>query len=153
MARATKRNKLTTPEDIAQISEENQRLIQDFLIYLKGTKKSAGTIFQYKSDLNIFFVWNYKNNRNKDFVKLSKRDIVAFQDWLINTNGNGSSRVNRIKAVLSSLSNYIENILDEEYENFLKNQLDGCENKRKVLSLLAHLYHHRMESDSKLVSK
>ena len=118
MARATKRNKLTTPEDIAKISEENQRLIQDFLIYLKGTKKSAGTIAQYKSDLNIFFVWNMKNNRNKDFVKLSKRDIVAFQDWLINTNGNGSSRVNRIKAVLSSLSNYIENILDEEYENF-----------------------------------
>ena len=36
-----------------------------------------------------------------------------------------------------------------EYESFLKNQLDECEDKRKVLSLLAHLYHHRMEADSK----
>lgn len=118
MARATKRNKLTTPEDISKISEENQNLINDYLIYLKGTKKSSGTIIQYKSDLNIFFVWNMKNNKNKDFVNLSKRDIIAFQDWLINTNGNSSARVHRIKAVLSSLSNYIENILDDEYEDF-----------------------------------
>ena len=40
-----------------------------------------------------------------------------------------------------------------EYEGFLKNQLDESADRRKVLSLLAHLYHHRMESDSKKVSK
>ncbi len=40
-----------------------------------------------------------------------------------------------------------------EYESFLKNQLDEGEDRRKVSSLLAHLYHHRMESDSKKVSK
>lgn len=40
-----------------------------------------------------------------------------------------------------------------EYETFLKNQLDEEGDKRKVLSLLAHLYHHRMESDSKKVIK
>lgn len=118
MGRTTRHNKLTTPEDIAKISDDNKRLIEDFLIYLKSTKKSDGTIFQYKSDLNIFFVWNMKNNKNKDFVKLSKRDIISFQNWLINTNGNSSARVSRMKSVLSSLSNYIENILDEEYEDF-----------------------------------
>lgn len=41
----------------------------------------------------------------------------------------------------------------EEYENFLKLQLEENEDKIKILSLLAHLYHHRMESDSKKVSK
>jgi len=40
-----------------------------------------------------------------------------------------------------------------EYESFLKNQLDESDDRRKVLSLLAHLYHHRMESDSQKVSK
>ena len=40
-----------------------------------------------------------------------------------------------------------------EYESFLKNQLDEPGDKRKILSLLAHLYHHRMESDSRKVSK
>ena len=40
------------------------------------------------------------------------------QNWLINENGNSAARVRRIKAALSSLSNYIENILDDEYEDF-----------------------------------
>ena len=40
-----------------------------------------------------------------------------------------------------------------EYESFLKNQLDEAEDRRKILSLLAHLYHHRMEADSRKVSK
>lgn len=37
---------------------------------------------------------------------------------MINENGNSPARVRRIKAALSSLSNYIENILDDEYEDF-----------------------------------
>ena len=40
-----------------------------------------------------------------------------------------------------------------EYESFLKNQLDEHTDRRKVLSLLAHLYHHRILSDSRKVSK
>ena len=40
-----------------------------------------------------------------------------------------------------------------EYESFLKAQLDESTDRRKVLSLLAHLYRHRMESDSRKVSK
>ena len=40
-----------------------------------------------------------------------------------------------------------------EYEFFLKNILDEADDKRKIMSLLAHLYHHRMESDSRKVSK
>lgn len=40
-----------------------------------------------------------------------------------------------------------------EYEEFLLGQLGSTENKVRVLSLLAHLYHHRMEADSLRVSK
>lgn len=40
-----------------------------------------------------------------------------------------------------------------EYEAFLKNQLDEVEDKAKILSLLGHLYHHRMLSDARKVSK
>lgn len=47
----------------------------------------------------------------------------------------------------------IEEVLNREefyeYENYLKNLL----NRKQILSLLAHLYYHRIESDSKLVSK
>lgn len=34
-----------------------------------------------------------------------------------------------------------------EYKNFLTEQLDTCGDRRRVLSLLARLYHHRAESD------
>ena len=40
-----------------------------------------------------------------------------------------------------------------EYESFLGAQLDEKTDRRKVLSLLAHLYHHRMLSDARKVSK
>jgi transcriptional regulator with XRE-family HTH domain len=40
-----------------------------------------------------------------------------------------------------------------EYESFLLEQLSENEDKTRVLSLLAQLYHHRMESDSRRVSK
>ena len=41
----------------------------------------------------------------------------------------------------------------KEYEIFLKNALEENGDKAKILSLLAHLYHHRMEADARRVSK
>lgn len=41
----------------------------------------------------------------------------------------------------------------KEYEDFLKNQLLENEDKTRVISLLAHLYHHRMQSDAQRVRK
>ena len=39
-----------------------------------------------------------------------------------------------------------------EYEEFLNEQLSGTDDKGRILSLLAHLYHHRMSSDARKVS-
>lgn len=44
-------------------------------------------------------------------------------------------------------------VIFREYEDYLKEHLDKDENKTKILSLLAHLYHHRMTADSRRVSK
>ena len=40
-----------------------------------------------------------------------------------------------------------------EYEETLRNQLDSHPDRRRILSLLAQLYHHRMESDARKVSR
>ena len=40
-----------------------------------------------------------------------------------------------------------------EYEEYLKSLLETSEDKAKIYSLLAHLYHHRMEIDAKKVSE
>ena len=118
MGRKTVMNDLTTPEEIAAYNSENRQLKEDFLEYLRSTQRSPGTLKGYNSDLDIFFVWNMKYNGDKSFVNLTKRNIVAFQNWLITENKNSPARVRRIKSALSSFSNYIENICDDEYENF-----------------------------------
>ena len=118
MSRKTIHNKITTAELIAQVNPENLRLIDDFADYLRSGKKSEETISVYRSDLNIAFVWCLQNIGNKSFIDWTKRDVVAFQNYMLNTNMNSAARVRRVKATLSSLSNFIENVCDDEYPNF-----------------------------------
>ncbi len=118
MARKTRQNRLTNPELTKQINPENIQLKQDFLDYLRSIQRSEGTIRGYDNDLTIAFTYILQHCGNKPFVELKKREVVMLQNWLINENGNSAARVRRIKAALSSLSNYIENILDDEYEDF-----------------------------------
>lgn len=114
MARATKMNKITSPELLAQVNPKNMDLKNEFLSYLRAINRSEGTIKQYGSDLDIFFVWILQKAGNKEFIRVTKRDIITFQGWLINENENSPARVRRIKASISSLSNFCENILSDE---------------------------------------
>ena len=118
MGRKTKRNSITGKESLAAINPENDRLISDFLEYLRSTQKSETTIAVYLNDLQIAMVWCLKRNDNKPFAQWTKRDIISFQNWLVNENENSPARVRRIKATLSSMSNYIEAVCDDEYPEF-----------------------------------
>lgn len=118
--RATKFNRVTSNYDMSTVNPENIALRDDFLNYLRSIQRSDGTILGYKNDLDIFFVFSKERLGDKRFIDVTKKDMVAFQNWLINENGNSPARVRRMKSVLSSLSNYITNILDDEpeYANF-----------------------------------
>lgn len=118
MARKTQQNDITNPELLKQVNSENTRLLDDFVTYLRSIQRSDRTISGYINDIQIFFVWNLQHNKNKFFIEVSKRDIISYQNWLINTNKNSPARVRRLKSALSSMSNYVENILDDEYEGF-----------------------------------
>lgn len=127
MARKTKMNDLTSPELISQINPDNIQLLDDFLNYLKSVQRSPGTIAGYENDIQIAFVWGLQHNKNAFFVDWTKRNIVAYQNWLLNDNGNSPARVRRLKAALSSLSNYICNVLDDEFPDF-RNIINRVEN-------------------------
>lgn len=118
MGRKTKMNSITSPELLAQVNPDNQELLKDFLDYLKSTQRSETTCAGYENDIKIAWVWCLLNNGNKFFIDWTKRNIVAYQNWLLNTNENSPARIRRLKASLSSLSNYIENVLDDEYPGF-----------------------------------
>lgn len=114
LPRNTKMTRITSPEKLAQVNKENVRLKEEFLSYLRSLRRSQGTIDGYESDLNIFFVYLLDNMGNKPFHKVTKRDIISFQNWLVNDNENSPARVRRLKSAISSLSNYIENVLDDD---------------------------------------
>lgn len=118
MPRKTKHNDITSPELLKQVNPENMQLMEDFLDYLRSIQRSEGTIDGYRSDLSIAFVWNLKYNNNAFYCDWTKRNIIRYQNWLLNENGNSPARIRRLKAALSSLGGFVENILDEEYPNF-----------------------------------
>lgn len=118
MTRGKSANRITTPELIEKVNPKNKELIKEFIAYLCSLGRAETTLVQYEYDLNIFFVWNLQSNNNKFFTEIGKRDFVIFQGYLLRDNKCGPRRIRRIKSVLSSLSGYIENILDEEYPGF-----------------------------------
>lgn len=116
MARKTKVNLIAHPEILDMCHIQNKFLFDSFLDYLKSTDKANTTIEQYRNDLKIFFCWNYTDNNNKPFIEITKRDYTRFQGKALTDWEWSPKRIRRVKACISSLSNYIENILDEEEE-------------------------------------
>lgn len=118
--RTTVYNNITSDEKLQQVNPENKQLEEDFLEYLASIDRSKGTIKQYKANLHVFWCWNLDNNKNKAFHKMTKREFSRFQNFAINEWGWSPKRVRTVKATLSSLSNFIADILDdeEEYEDF-----------------------------------
>lgn len=116
--RTTVYNNITSEEKMSQVNPENIELENDFLDYLSSIDRSKGTIKQYKANLHVFWCWNLEFNKNKFFVNLTKREIAKFQNHAINEWKWSPKRVRTVKATISSLSNYIENILDDEYEGY-----------------------------------
>ena len=116
--RSTVYNEITSPELLAQVNEDNLQLEDDFIEYLESIDRAKGTIKQYRANLHVFWCWNLEYNKNKFFVELTKREIAKFQNHCINVWKWSPKRLRTVKATISSLSNYIEAILDDEYEDY-----------------------------------
>lgn len=118
-SRTTVYNKdLTTDIEWQEVNPLNRALLKSFVSYLVANDKSDATIKQYLSQLKIFFTWNLRENLNRFFVDIKKRDFVNFFGYGRNELGWSPNRLASMRSVLSSLSNYIENILDDEYPTF-----------------------------------
>ena len=118
MGRKTVYNAITSDEKIAQINKKNMELVNDFLDYMRSIDRAPTTIKNYRADLLVFFCWCLEHLDNKYFVDLTKREIARFQSYALTEWGWSSNRTRNVKSVLSSLSNYIENILDDEIKGF-----------------------------------
>lgn len=61
-------------------------------------------------------------------------------------------KLQRIERRLDIEAEFSDGVFDE-YKSFLQNMLEEYDDKRTILSMLARLYHHRMEADARKVSK
>lgn len=120
-------NSITSDELLRQVNPDNAALLRDYLDYLRSVQRSDTTIRAYENDIQIAWVWCLQFNNNAFFVNWTKRNIVSYQNWLLNNNENSPARIRRLKAALSSLSNYIESVLDDEFPNF-RNIINKVEN-------------------------
>ncbi len=109
---------IVTPELWNKVLDENKELLDGFMDYCRSRGLSPRTIESYYNDIQICWVWNLQHNKNIFFVDFTKRCIIKYQNWLIYTLENSPNRVGRMKSALSSLSKYIEMVLDDVYIGF-----------------------------------
>lgn len=118
MSRKTNYNKIVDEESWNEVNEDNKKLLNKWMTYLKVSDKSPKTIYQYSNDVKIFFVFCLNELDNKFFIDLTKGDIIEFQGYLVGDLELSPNRVRRLRSSLSSMSKYIENIMDEKYPTF-----------------------------------
>ena len=131
MGRKTFRKVITSKEISEQINPKNRNLINRFLKE-KNTRCSDTTITNYKSDLEIFFTWNYLENDDKFFIKIRKLELADFFAYCVEDLKWGSSRFARMRSCLSSLSEFIEKFYDEDYPEFRNIVLKAIESMPKA---------------------
>lgn len=126
MGRQTKHNHIVTPEKMKLVCQENKDLLDEFIMYLETAGKKDGTILGYKNDIETFYCWNLDKNKNKFFVDIVKKDFMFYQNFCIKQLGVSSTRYRRMRSSLSSMANYVENFLDDDYPDF-KNVVNKVE--------------------------
>jgi len=90
-----------------------QRFLKD-----KNNKCSDLTINGYDSDLRIFFTWNLLYNENKVFQEIKKIEFADFFSFGTIELQWSSSRFERLRSCLSSLSDFFEKFYGEDYPKF-----------------------------------
>lgn len=100
--------------------------------YLRNlsTKRSPNTVTCYRSNLNIFFVWNLLYNDNLPFVEIKKINLMDFFDYCVAELKWGPNRYAQMHSCLSSFSTFIETYYDDIYPTF-RNLLPKIEKPTK----------------------
>lgn len=107
-------NVFFTQEKWGKVNKYNKDLLEDFILELKASGKSLGTIAQYRNDIRIIFIYILEEIDNKKICDLKKKHfrnlVLYFKD-----KGMSNARVNRLKSAVSSMLEFASN--EEDYED------------------------------------
>jgi integrase len=106
-----------TDEKWNLVNEEYRLLVDE---YISVQNHSPQTKLQYWSGLKQFGWYIYESMNNKPLHKITKRDFLRYISYLRDNRKMSSSGLGLKKACVSSLCNYIENVIvgEEDYIHF-----------------------------------
>lgn len=110
-----KRLPVVTKEMWEKVNQDYRDLVEEFIAV---QSHSPQTKKQYMSALRQYGWFIYNSMNNKPLYKITKRDFLRFLSYLRDDRRMSSSALNFRKAAVSSLCNYIENVVAEEEENY-----------------------------------
>src|SRR5690606_16215911 len=103
-----------TDEMWQKVNEDYRFLVEE---YIEVQAHSPATKKQYISGLRQFGWYMFNSMNNKPLYKITKRDFLRYISYLRDNRKLSSSALNFKKACVSSLLNYIENVVADEDEN------------------------------------
>lgn len=98
-----------------KVNDEYRELVEEFI---SVQNHSPQTKKQYISGLKQFGFFIYSHMNNKPLYKITKRDFLRYISYLRDERKMSSSAMSLKKACVSSLCNYIENVVADEIEEF-----------------------------------
>lgn len=107
-----------TDEMWESVNKGYRELVNEFVSVQPLSPKSKT---QYISSLRQFGWFVHQSMNNKPLHKITKRDFLRYISYLRNDRKMSSSGINLKKASVSSLCNYIENVVadeEDDYKNF-----------------------------------
>lgn len=103
-----------TDEMWLKVNKEYRDLVDEFI---RSQSHSPKTKIQYTSILKQFGWYTYTQLRNKPIYKIKKRDFINYLSYLREDRKMSSSGQAQRKAAVSSLCNYIENVVMDDYDD------------------------------------
>lgn len=104
-----------TDEKWNLVNEDYRTLVEEFV---SVQNHSPQTKSQYTSGLKQFGYFVFSSMNNKPFYKITKRDFLRYLSYLRDDRKMSSSGMGLKKACVSSLCNYIENVVADDDENY-----------------------------------
>lgn len=104
-----------TDEMWSKVNDDYTSLVEE---YIAVQNHSPDTKKQYVSGLKQFGWYLYNSMNNKPFYKVTKRDFLRYISYLRDNRKLSSSAQNFKKACVSSLCNYIENVVADDDDNY-----------------------------------
>lgn len=124
-------NKQFDDEKYKYVNQFNKDLLDDWCFELKAQGKPESTIYQYRRNVMLFYIWIYDNLDNRPVWQLKKKQFRNYILYLQSLDLS-PARILTIKSSVSSMLTFAED--DDDYEEVEQNYMGKIKGMKKTES-------------------